>query len=169
MSTIEQVTPASTSRHAAGAERAKFLRKVLREDGWVISARKESDWNVRFHRTIRGKIGEPDIEVDVIMDDKVCVQGRFGQVRSFSDSEEVYIPEPTRIHLSYASVHTVARMLLDGCFLYVLGSAGSTSSSKHGLAFLTLECRLKGIDDRITIGHPSVYVNGRMVICGTVE
>ena len=169
MSTIEQVSTASTSHHAAGNDRAKFLRKVLRESGWTISARKESDWNIRFHRTIRGKIGEPDVEVDVIMDDHVYIQGRFGNVRSFSDSEEVYIPEPTRIHLSYASVHTVAKMLLDGCSLYVLGSAGSTNSSKHGLAFLSLECRLKGIDDRITIGHPSVYVNGRVVICGTVE
>lgn len=169
MSTIESATPTSTTHHATGNERARFLRKVLREDGWTITAHEQKDWNITFSRTVKGKIGEPDVDVVVVMEDKISVCGRFGHVRSFHDAEEVYIPKPRFVHLSYGAVHTVAKIILDGGRLSITGSAGSTSSSKHGLAFVTLHGTVKGINDTVSIGSQTVYVNGKLVCCGSAE
>jgi len=104
-----------------------------------------------------------------VLEDKVNLCGKWGSVKSFEDSDEVYIPKPTMMHLNYAAVQTVAKFLLEGCHLSICGSAGSTSSSKHGIAFVSLQCSVKGCHDTVTIGSQSTYVNGKIVCCGTVE
>lgn len=150
-------------------DRSKFLRKVLREDGWFLSAWKDRGWALTFRKTVKGDVGEPDVDVTVVLDDKVSICGKWGNVKSFEDSNEVYIPEPRMMHLSYGAVRTVAKFLLEGCHLSIYGSSGSTSSSKHGLSFVSLQCSVKGCNDTITIGTESTYVNGKIVCCGAVE
>ena len=166
---ITEATIATTVQRVSGSDRSKFLRKVLREDGWTIFARSIKDWRITFSKTIKGDVGEPDVDVVVILEDTVNVRGKWGSVRSFSDADEVYIPNPTRMHLSYSDVHIVAKLLLDGCHLIITGSSGSTTSSKHGLSFVSLSSTVKGCDGTVEIGHMSTYVHGKMVCCGTVE
>ncbi len=158
-----------TRQKLSDNDRSKFLRKVLREDGWHLSARSVNDWAITFRKTIKGDVGEPDVDVTVVLEDKVNLCGKWGSVKSFEDSDEVYIPKPTMMHLNYAAVQTVAKFLLEGCHLSIYGSAGSTSSSKHGIAFVSLQCSVKGCYDTVTIGSQSTYVNGKIVCCGTVE
>jgi len=169
MTAVIESVPLLTHQTASGKDRDKFLRKVLREDGWTIVARRSEDWKLVFQKTIRSVVGEPDVSVSVRIDDAVSVRGKYGNVQSFSDSDVVFVPPPNYVRLTYGSVHTVAKMLLEGCSLCILGSSGSTNSSKHGLAFLSLECSVKGCNDSVIIGHQSVYVRGKMIICGSVE
>ncbi len=168
MTAVIEQTPSDTFHHVDGAaERAKFLRRVLREDGWAMHARADDDWQITFRRTIKGKPGDPDVDVVVRLNDKISVVGKWGSQKSFADSEEVIVPKPTRAWLHYGSVQTAAKFLLSDSHFLICGSAGSTSSSKHGLAFVSLEAMVK--DDHVMIGHQSVYVHGKMVCCGSVE
>ena len=132
MSTVvETCKNTPTTQRLSENDRSKFLRKVLREGGWCISARSMNDWAITFRKTIKGDVGEPDVDVTVVLEDKVSVYGKWGSVKSFSDSDEVYIPKPTMMHLNYAAVQTVAKFLLEGCHLSIYGSSGSTSSSNN--------------------------------------
>lgn len=167
--TIETCKATPTTQRLGDNDRSKFLRKVLREDGWKIYARSTKDWHITFAKTIEGNPGEPDVDITVILEDTISVRGKWGSVKSFIDSDEVYIPSPTRLHLSYSDVHVVAKLLLDGCRLSILGSSGSTSSSKHGLAFVSLESTVRGCDGTVDVGSQSTYVHGKMVCCGAVE
>ena len=164
MSTVATTTHQTIS---SDKDRAKLLRRVMRESGWSMSANAGDDWQVVFRRTISGKPGDPDLEVTVRLEDRVAIVGKWGDQRSFHDSEIVYVPKPTRVWLHYASAQTAAKFLLSGSKFTICGSAGSTSSSKHGLAFVSLDA-LVG-HDQIIIGDQSVYVHGRMVCCGSVE
>ncbi len=166
---IETCKTTPTTQRLSDNDRTKFLRKVLREDGWYLYARSDSDWVITFRKTIKGDVGEPNVDVTVVLEDKVSICGKWGSVKSFEDSNEVYIPAPTRVHLSYGAVRTVAKFLLEGCHLSIYGSSGSTSSSKHGLSFVSLQCSVKGHCDTVVIGSESTYINGKIVCCGAVE
>jgi hypothetical protein len=167
---IEVVTPTDTTHHIESAtDRAKFLRRVLREDGWTISARSSEDWQFVFRRTIRGKPGDPNVDVIVRIKDKFSLVGKWGNQKSFHDSDEVIVPKPTRLWLAYGSQQAAVKFLLEGCHFIISGSSGSTSSSKHGLAFVSLQVLKKDGYGTVEIGGGSVYVNGRMVCCGSVE
>lgn len=168
MATVLESKPRNTlHRIETEVDRAKFLRRIMREDGWNMRARASEDWQIVFERTIKGQPGDPDIEMTVHIEDKISVVGRWGKQRSFHDAEEVIVPKPDRCWLNYGSVQTVAKFLLEKRHFLICGSSGSTNSSKHGLAFVSLKCIVG--NDHIKIGHQSVYVNGRMVCCGSVE
>jgi len=156
-----------------------FLRKVARSwhewrQEWSFRASKDADWKITFSRTIRGEVGEPDACVTVETDACVTQCGHTGRVKSFDDSDEVIVPEATRVWLSGSDARTAATLLLDGWRFDVCHSAGSTSSSKHGLAFLSLRVERRGSKakdnwDSLEIGSASVLVNGIFVIRGAVE
>lgn len=167
MITATEVSTNTTHRVDNDTDRAKFLRRVLRENGWSMHARADDDWQITFRRTIKGKPGDPDVDVAVRLNDKISIVGKWGAQKSFSDAAEVIVPKPTRAWLNYGSVQTAAKFLLDGSHFLICGSAGSTSSSHHGLAFVSLEAMVR--DDHVMLGHQSVYVNGRMVCCGSAE
>lgn len=170
MTTVIESKPTNTQhRIETDTDRAKFLRRLLREDNWTMHARASEDWQIVFCRTIKGKPGDPDVDITVRIKDKVSCVGKWGPQRSFSDSQEVIVPKPDRVWLTYGAVHTAAKFLLDGSHFIICGSAGSSSSSEHGLAFVSLQATMKGGRDTVEIGHQSVYVHGRMVCCGSVE
>ena len=163
-------TPTNT-KHAIDSsnDRSKFLRRLLREDNWTMRALASDDWQITFRRTIKGKPGDPDVDVTVTIKDKITLAGRYGKQRSFHDADEVYVPQPDRVHLSYGAVKTLAKFLLEDSHIVICGSSGSTASSKHGIATVRLNAMVKGCDDSVTIGRESMYVNGRSVISGSVE
>jgi hypothetical protein len=156
-----------------------FLRKVARSwhewrQEWHFRASAETDWKVTFTRTVKGEIGEPDAYVTVETDAVVGRRGNTGLVKSFHDSDEVVVPAATVARLSGADARTAATLLLDGWRFEVSQSAGSTSSSKHGLAFLSLHVERRGSKakdnwDSLEIGCASVLVNGQFVVRGAVE
>jgi hypothetical protein len=168
MTTVIESTPTDTQhRIETDTDRTKFLRRVLREDGWNLNAKASDDWQITFRRTIKGKPGDPDVDVTVRIKDKISLVGKWGKQQSFSDSKEVIVPKPDRAWLSYGSVQTAAKFILDGSHLIICGSSGSTSSSEYGLAFVSLKAEMKR--DTVEIGHQSVYLHGKMVCCGSVE
>lgn len=168
MATVIEQTPLNTThRVESDTDRAKFLRRVLREDGWSMHARADEDWQITFRRSTKAKTGDPDVDVVVRIKDKISLVGKWGKQQSFSDSDEVIVPKPTRVWLHYGAVQTAAKFLLDECHFLVCGSSGSTSSSKHGLAFVSLHAIVK--TDHVMVGYQSVYVHGQMVCCGSVE
>jgi len=168
MSTVEATHVNTNHTIESDTDRAKFLRRVLREDGWRISAREEDGWQIVFTRTIKAKLaGVANVEITVRLKDKIKPTGKWGKQRSFYDSDEVIVPKPTRCWLHYSSVETAVRFLLKDCHFMICGSAGSTSSSKHGLAFVSVQAIFG--KDHVIVGDQSVYVNGRMVCCGSVE
>jgi len=171
MSTTIESTPTDTQhRIDSDTDRAKFLRRVLREDGWLMNARASDDWQITFRRTIKGKTGDADVDVTVRIKDKISLVGKWGKQQSFSDSKEVIVPKPDRVWLSYGSVQTAAKFLLDGCHFLICGSSGSTIRTEHGIACVSLQAMVKGVShDTVQIGHQSVYVHGNMVCCGSVE
>lgn len=167
MSAVIETPTDTTHRVDSATDRAKFLRRVLREDGWTMRARESEDWQITFTRTIKGKPGDPDVDITVKLVDKISLVGKWGKQQSFSDSLEVIVPKPDRVWLNYGAVQTAAKFLLDGSHFLVCGSSGSTSSSQHGLAFVSLQAMVK--TDNVMVGYQSVYVNGKMVCCGSVE
>lgn len=156
-----------------------FLRKVARSrhewrEEWYFRASPETDWKITFSRTVAGAVGEPDSYVTVQTDTVVHRRGDTGLVKSFSDSHEVIVPAATAARLSGADARTAATLLLDGWRFEVNQSSGSTSSSKHGLAFLSLHVERRGSKatdnwDSLEIGTASVLVNGCFVVRETVE
>lgn len=170
MSTVEAAHVNTYHTIESDADRAKFLRRVLRESGWHISASERDDWKIVFTRKIKAKLaGVADVEITVRLKDQIRLTGKWGNQQSFHDSDVVCVPKPTRCWLHYGSVQTAARLLLDGSQFLACGSSGSTSSSKHGLAFVSLKALTKGGGDQVQVGHQSVYVHGQMVCCGSVE
>lgn len=169
MTNVRVAKPVSTHHTIeSDKDRARFLRRVLRESGWILRASASDDWQICFNRTIKAKHpGDADIEVHVRLKDKITPAGKWGNQRSFHDSDEVIVPKPNRCWLHYSNVETAARFLLKNCPFMICGSAGSTSSSKHGLAFISVQAIFG--TDHVMVGDQSVYINGRMVCCGSVE
>ena len=146
-----------------------LLRKVARHepkwrDEWSLRAGEDTDWKVVFHRRIDGDIGEPDATVDVETDSVVRFQGKTGLRQAFADSKEVVVPQCRSIWLRGRDAALVAKFLLDGWHLRVTHSAGSTSSSEHGLSFVYLSL-VKDCDE-VEIGSWTVLVNGTQVCSG---
>lgn len=168
MSTVEATHVNTYHTIESDTDRAKFLRRVLRESGWHINARERDDWQIVFTRKIKAKLaGVADVEITVRLNDKIRLTGKWGNQQLFHDSDVVCVPKPTRCWLQWGSVETAARFLLKGCTFMICGSAGSTSSSKHGLAFVSIQAIVG--KDHVMVGDQSVYVHGRMVCCGSVE
>lgn len=149
-----------------------FLRKVAKSDHkwqeeWHLRASPESDWHVEFIRRIEGDIGEPDECVTVRTDETILFYGETGKVTPFYDAREVIVPQCSVVHVNGGDAKTVAEFLADGWRLSVCHSSGSTSSSKHGLAFISLG--LERGRSRVEVGGESVLVNGVFVLRGACE
>jgi hypothetical protein len=165
--TVEQENTRQTINEVA--DRSKFLRRVIREDGWKLDARESDDWKIVFSRKIAGKPGQPDVTMRVELEDTLALRGNWGNHQAFSDAETVCIPKPTHAYLSYGDVAIVAKLLLDGSKLFILGSAGSTNSSKLGLSFVAIHASMPKVSHgSITIGTHTVYAKGRQIISGAV-
>jgi hypothetical protein len=158
----------TTQRIDNDKARAKFLRRVMREEGWSLRADGEDGWKIVFSRTIKGEPGSPNVTVKVELDDTVSVRGYWGNQKSFEDAETVFVPKPTYLCLDRSDLHIAAKFLAEGSHLYILGSAGSSNSSKHGIAFVSLHAQFKGTGGSVTIGGITTYVNGRCVCSGEV-
>ena len=156
-----------------------FLRKVAKthqnwSEEWNLYANASDGWRLTFSRSVKGKIGEPDVYVTVETDAAVVQEGETGLRKTCEDSKEVVVPAATRVWLRGADARTAAAFLLDGWRFIVLHSAGSTSSSQHGLAFLSLLAERRGLKkndnwDTVEIGSSTTLVNGTVVCRGAVE
>jgi len=163
----------------ASKEGKAFLRKVLRDndnsgwsDGWNANARSCDDWRLDFSRTIRGKVGEPDVAVNVRTDLTVSLSGKTGPaVQSFHHSKPVCVPTPRRLFLHGTDTSALVALLLRGTDrLTICSSGGSTSSSEHGLAFIHLDAKLS--DERystVQVGGTTVYKDGHRLVSGAVD
>ena len=146
-----------------------LLRKIARHepkwgDEWSLRAAEDTDGKVVFHRRIDGDIGEPDATVDVETDSVVRLHGETGRRKAFEDSREVTVPSCRSVWLRGRDTALAAKFLLDGWHLRVMHSAGSTSSSQHGLSFVYLSL-VKDCDE-VEIGSWTVCVNGTQVCSG---
>lgn len=161
---------------------AKFLRRVIRDNresfssvssGWRVFARACDDWNLEFCRTIEGNLGDPDRAVVVRTDTTVRLSGKHGQVRTFHDSQEVYVREPRRLYLGSTDCAALAQLLLDdsSARLAIVSSAGSTHSSKYGLSFHYFEAEIKRRGQHIgfaKLGGDTVC-NGEVICSGAID
>ena len=102
--TIETSQRDTLHRIETDIDRAKFLRRILREDGWNMNAMASEDWQITFRRTIKGKPGDRDIEMTIRIMDSISLVGKWGKQKSFSDSKEVIVPKPNRVWLSCGSI-----------------------------------------------------------------
>lgn len=142
-----------------------FLRKVAKTGGWRIIA-SDPSWGISFLKEIEGELGEPNVSVKVNTQTIIAQPKRVGIVKSFYDSEEVIVPAPKFINLRDAQ--TFAKLYLAGFKHWSIEShAGSTSSSRHGLSFASLE----GTDGncRVTLGGETVFKDGQTICSGVVE
>lgn len=160
-------------------EGKRFLRRVIRENEelrcnemWSVDACPAQGWKLRFYRTVKGDIGDPDREVEVMTDETVGIprESECGEVKAFEDSQPVIIPHPTRLWLNMSPVSTLAEHLAKGGKVRIEASAGSTTSSCSGLAFLTLDLTSRcktGRTSCVTLSQ-TVFINGRTVCSGAV-
>jgi hypothetical protein len=154
------------------ADCAKFLRKVAKTDSdWRVRANDSTDWCLVFVRTIAGKLGEPDEEVEVSTDIQVAIppDSAFGERASFHDSRPVIVRRPRGIFLHGSDTQLLAKLLIAGARLSVSASSGSTSSSEHGLSFYSLEAGFPDVPyASVTIGGQVIAKDGRQLVCGAV-
>ena len=122
----------------------KFLRRIVRDNDkvnwdeeWRAHAASDTEWKLRFYRTQKGEIGDADAEIEVQTGETIGLPGKrsIGNVLSFDDAEPVYVAPPKRLHLSGRDAATVAQFIADGYTIKIEASAGSSNSSRHGLAF----------------------------------
>ena len=163
----------------ASAEGKKFLRRVVRDtaklgsgEGWQVRANPGTDWFFEFSRLVKAKeIGDADELVVIATDAKVSLpaESRLGVVKSFTDAEEVDVRRPTRVYANGESWQ-VAKLLAEGWTFEITASAGSTSSSHHGLSFYSLYATDKETSYYgMTVGGETVAVRGRAVVRGAVD
>lgn len=156
-----------------------FLRKVANKrqdwaEEWQLFANASEGWKLTFWRSVKGEIGEPDAYVTVETDSVVRQDGESGVVKPFEDAAEVTVPTASRVWLRGPDARTAAKLLLDGWHFRVQHGAGSTSSSRHGLAFLSLHAERRGPKlndnwDTVEVGGSTTLVNGTIVVRGAVE
>ena len=150
----------------------RLLRRIAGRsgEGWRFRADDSTGWRVVFSREIDGDPGDPRVTVTVETDAAVSVDNsRTGPaVRPFDDSEPVAIPAARYVSAGGTTCRTVARFLADGWNLAVHHSRGSTSSSRHGLAFSMLEAYTDAGTISATIDQ-TTYVNGAQVCSGAVQ
>lgn len=160
-STVDINTPAGRA----------FLRRVAREsrEEWHFMAEAGDGWRVSFWRRVPGsRPGDCDATVTVETNAGVSVGGDTGTVSPFSDATPVAVPAARRVHCFGAACRTAAALMACGWRLAVEHSAGSTTSSRYGLAFLRLEAYRNGYMESATIGE-SVFKDGDRIIAGPVE
>lgn len=157
-------------------EGKKFLRRVLRNrhEEWRLSARESEEWRVLFWRRVPARdAGDRDGYVSVPTDIFVKQYGNTGHgVKPFDDARPVTVPKCTSVTLHEWDVRTVAKLLLDGPWGFeVSHSAGSTSSSQYGLAFirLSLHQRTGGDWHEVQIGSESVFIHGSRIVAGSCD
>lgn len=166
MSAAESVPVASTVHSVAfeSAEGGKFLRRVLRENGrgdwessWtahILPAEVSGDrCTVRFRRTVRGKVGDVDREVTVLL--------AGAPVYGFDGSAWI---GPYR-------VPDVVALLLAGWKLRA-GKANSSEASRAAGIYLrsfSAEREFPGTGTVSVSLDVSVFLAGRRIISGTVE
>ena len=174
MTTTQTATDTRQSIELDSKPGKAFLRRVIKgnidgDEDWCLRADADSEWQIRFTRTIRGENGDPDVYVTVNTDSKVRPQRKSGPSRSFSDSDEVIIPLAKSLCLTSGTQTAVAaKMLLAGSTLDIEDSSGSTSSSKYGLAFLSLRATVPGCRWGSVTLDDSTFINGRQIIAGSI-
>lgn len=156
-----------------------FLRRVVRHNAgctwneeWRAYAGPRTEWRLSFMRTIKGETGSPDQSVDVLTDCVVRQPGerKLGVVKTFDDCDGVQVCTPRGLHLGQTDAATVAKMICEGSKLSIRASAGSTHSSKHGLAFYTLEVTVPGMNyASVDIGGVTVSKDGQALIRAAVD
>lgn len=152
----------------------RLLRRIAKgeknwRDGWRFCAHASTGWRLSFVRTIAGATGEPDRTVDVETDATISVDMmRISDRRPFDDGETVTVPAARYVAGGGATARTVARFLADGWRLAIEHSAGSTASSRHGLAFVRFVAYRDGYTVSATIDE-TVAVNGSTVCRGSVS
>ena len=150
----------------------RLLRRIAGRsgEGWRFFADDSTGWRVVFSREIDGAPGDPRVTVTVETDAVISVDNREtgDAVRPFHDAEPVAIPASRYVVGGGTTCRTVARFLADGWRLSVDHSAGSTSSSRHGLAFAKLEAYTDAGTISATIDQ-TTYVNGAQVCSGAVQ
>lgn len=152
----------------------RLLRRIAadgkRGEGWRFRADDSTGWRVVFSRDVDGAPGDPRVTVTVETDAEIYVdRHRTGPaVRSFDDCEPVNVPAARYVSGWGGACRTVAHFLADGWRLSVDHSAGSVSSSRHGIAFIRLEAYRSGWTISATI-DTTVCVDGAQVCSGSVH
>lgn len=154
---------------ATGRRLLRRIAKNYRED-WRFCAHAATGWRLSFSRKIAGKTGEPDRTLEVETDATITVDERHGERRPFDDGETVAVPPARYVAGGGTDARTVARFLADGWRLAIEHSAGSTTSSRHGLAFVRFVAYRDGYTVSATICE-TVTVNGSTVCrgCASVD
>lgn len=153
-----------------------LLRRVIRnclsyDEQWEVCADESTGWKLKFCRTVKGKVGDPDSVVEVQTDIAVgyTSSSRFGMVKSFYDASEVYVPRIRRLYVRGSDAAMIATFVLNGSALNMKASAGSTSSSRLGLAFYRLMASVKGIPhSAVAIGTDTVCRDGKPIVQGAI-
>lgn len=170
---IATATDTITRLDLSTPEGKRFLRRVATRPGedWHFRAEASDGWRVNFWRRAKPEAaGDSEVNITVDTDETILVQGRTGLVKSFSDSSEVIVPSARRAHAWGVDCRTIAALLAEGWKLEVYHNSGSTSSSHHGLAFLSLQMyrRTKTGEQAVTIGD-STFKDGQQIISGPVS
>lgn len=158
---------------------AKFLRKIIRDnetcrygEGWGMRASDATEWRLKFDRTIKHGIGEPNEEIEVESDIQIRMPGEreYGMIQSFHDSKPVMVVRPSSLHMNGSTLSVLCKLVADGAKLSITATSGSTSSSHEGLSFYFLEATLPGITyGRVTIGSVTTAKDGRTLCSGAVS
>lgn len=154
-----------------------FLRHVVKHntdcrmnEHWRVRAVAEDGWKLVFRREVKAaNKWESNSEICVETDECLSANFKTGMQKSFSDSQEVYIPKAIGVYLDLSDTIVAAELLLAGWRMHVTSSGGSTHSSQYGLSFVSLVARPRNGYGSVTIGSETVLVNGRVVIRGTVD
>lgn len=143
----------------------KAMKKSKSTSGWTMMASPSDDWKISFkHRDDNGICTEYPTDLKILNHAK-----KSGYHKFFSDSEPVLMVPATWVHASMSEAVMAAKFLHDGAELIIDQSCGSSSSSKHGISYTMLQVQLPGHYSTVTLGTPSLFINGVRVISGTVE
>ena len=152
-----------------------FLRKVIRDydrlpydEGWTLRCNEGTQWRVRFERTVKGELGEPDQSVSVDSDCEIARRGKAGVDDGYGAERPITICEVRHIVFTGCDVAALCSLLLEGAPLCVVASRGSQASSELGLSFYFVE--VCGGDFRgVRIGGETIAANGRTICSGSVR
>ena len=178
----ETPSPTRQSVESDSKEGKAFFKRVIRDmkastAKWNVRSQDgESDeyrkvFNLSFHRTIKGEIGSPDVDVRVLTDVTVTAHLRDFGIVNQSDSEytPVKIPLPISIDISYSNVIHLCDCILAGFTFSIEANVGSISSSRHGIAMVGVRARNRVKGYTVAVGHDSWIINGNQVCWGCVR
>lgn len=151
-------------------EGKKLLRRISKRpqygpkyEDWSCRASADDGWRLKFVRKIEAKKpGDADAYVTIETDYTVGQVGETGRVRPFDDAEYVQVPAARRIFLWRGEARSVARLLLDGWDIKIQHSSGSTGSSRHGIATVSLIAE----DETSVVTITDVIVAHGSKLCG---